>query len=159
MIGSVYLYFQPYGTSYKLSSLSHTVYSVIFFPLFLPFNQRMFCVKFGQDWPCGSDRILKDVNVFLYAVTVPPLGKIHRHKFLLPNKTLCQVWLNLAQVFLEEKLDFFKSCQCVFIMLLLSPLDKGYGPLFKQTWIRLGMLYVKFGLNCLSNSEEKDADR
>ena len=54
---------------------------------------------------------------------------------------------------------FFQKLSMCFIMLLLSPFDKGYGPLFKQTWICLGMLYVKFGWNCLSNSEEKDTDR
>ena len=54
------------------------------------------------------------------------LGKGHGPSFeqTLPKHALCQVWLKLA-------LWFFKIRQCMFAISLLSPLEKGRGPLLK----------------------------
>ena len=50
-----------------------------------------------------------------------------------PKDALCQVWLKLAQWFWRRKI--FKFRHCIFIISKLSPLWKGRGPLFEQTWI------------------------
>ena len=40
----------------------------------------------------------------------------------------------------------FKSCECIFAILLLSPIEKEQGPSFEQTRTPFTiMLYAKFG--------------
>ena len=52
-----------------------------------------------------------------------------------PKDALLQVWLKLVQWFLRRR--FFNFCQCIFFLLYrkLSPLEKGQGPSFQQTWV------------------------
>ena len=57
-------------------------------------------------------------------------------------------------VVLEKKI--FKFCQCMFANLLLSPLGKGRGPSFEQTWIPISQECFVFGWNWPSGSEEED---
>ena len=41
--------------------------------------------------------------------------------------------VEIGPLVLEKKI--FKFCQCIFAIALLSPLGKGWGPLFEQTWV------------------------
>ena len=41
--------------------------------------------------------------------------------------------VEIGPVVLEKKI--FKFCQCIFAISLFSPLQKGHGPSFEQTWI------------------------
>ena len=50
-----------------------------------------------------------------------------------PNDALCQAWLKLAQWFWRR--TSLKFCQYIFTLLLLSPLGKGRGHSFEETWI------------------------
>ena len=50
-----------------------------------------------------------------------------------PNDALCQAWLKLAQWFWRR--TSLKFCQYIFTLLLLSPLGKGHGHSFEETWI------------------------
>jgi hypothetical protein len=75
----------------------------------------------------------------------------------LPNGDLCQVWLKLAQWFWRRR--FFKNFQCIFTVLLLSPLGKWQFPSFEQNgipspkddlcpvWIKLAQLFWRRFLN------------
>jgi hypothetical protein len=54
--------------------------------------------------------------------------------FPLPKNNLYQVWLNLACWFSRR---FKKKFQCIFTLLLLSPLGERLSPSFEQTWIPL----------------------
>ena len=83
-------------------------------------------------------RFLSFINVFTLFRNYLPLekgGALHLNKpeSPSPKNALCQVWLKLAQWFWKRR--FFKFCQCVFAISYLSPLGKGRGPSFEQTWI------------------------
>jgi hypothetical protein len=54
-------------------------------------------------------------------------------EFSLPKDNLYKVWLNLACWFWRR--FFFFKFQCIFTLLLLSPLGEGQSPSFEQTWI------------------------
>ena len=56
------------------------------------------------------------------------------HESPLPKYALCQDCLKLAQWFWRRGF-FFKFRQCIFAISKLSPLGKGWGPSFEQTWI------------------------
>ena len=79
-------------------------------------------------------RFFKSVNVFSLFRNYLPLEKggalpLNKLESPSPKNALCQVWLKLAHWFLRR---FFKFCQCIFAILLLSPLGKGRGPSFEQ---------------------------
>ena len=50
---------------------------------------------------------------------------------------LCQVWLKIAQVDLENKIFKISS---IYLAILLIPLGKGDGPSFIQSWIPLNQV-------------------
>ena len=56
---------------------------------------------------------------------------LHLNKFESQDTLLCQICLKLAQWFWRRFKNFIK----VFSLLLLSPLGKGKGHSFEQTWI------------------------
>ena len=77
-------------------------------------------------------RLLNFVNVLLLFSNYMPLEKgkalhMNKNESPLPKYALCQVWLAL------EKKFFLKFRQCIFAILLLSPLGKERGISFKQT--------------------------
>ena len=83
-------------------------------------------------------RFLSFINVFTLFRNYLPLEKggaldLNKPESPSPKNALCQVWLKLAQWFWKRR--FFKFCQCVFAISYLSPLGKGRGPSFEQTWI------------------------
>ena len=55
----------------------------------------------------------------------------------------------------SEEEDFL-ICQCIFTISKLSPLGKGWGPSFEQTWLHLTKEWAKFGWNCPSGFGEED---
>ena len=77
-------------------------------------------------------------------------------EFPLPKDALCEVWLKLALYFWSRNPYIF----IVFIIFLLSPLEKGRGPFFVKIWIpstqgcctvEIGPLVLKRGfLNILN---------
>ena len=82
-------------------------------------------------------RFLYFVNVlslFRNYLPLEKVGALHLNKVESPSlkDSLCKVWLKLAQWFWRRR--FFKFRQCIFAILQLSPLGKGQGPSFEQTW-------------------------
>ena len=64
------------------------------------------------------------------------LMHVHLNKNCVNIRCKINIWNSLVEigsVVLEKKI--FKFCQCIFAILLLSPLRKGRGPSFEQTWI------------------------
>ena len=77
-----------------------------------PLYPRMFCAKFGWNWPSGSgeEDFFNFINVFslFHNYMYLPLeegGALHLNKFEspLPKDALCQVWLKLAQWFWRRR--------------------------------------------------------
>ena len=80
-------------------------------------------------WRSG---LLNFVNVLLLFSDYMPFEKgkalhMNKNESPLPKYALCQVWLAL------EKNLFLTFRQCIFAILLLSPLGKERGISFKQT--------------------------
>ena len=84
-------------------------------------------------------RFLYFVNVFSpFCNYISPLEKEQGPSFeqtWIPFTQGCFVpsLVEIGSVVLERK--FFKICQCIFAISQLSPLGKGQGPSFEQTWI------------------------
>jgi hypothetical protein len=81
---------------------------------------------------------LKIFSVFLLFRYYLPLEKgyplpLNKLESLSPKDDLCQVWLKLAQWFGRRR--FLNDPTPFLHFLWLSPLWKGPGPLFEQTWI------------------------
>ena len=54
---------------------------------------------------------------------------LNKLEFPSPEDASCQIWPSGSG---EEH---FKICQCIFTISKLSPLGKGWGPSFEQTWL------------------------
>ena len=72
--------------------------------------------------------LIKKKKPIIYIIRIE--GSFH---FFSPKDDLCQIWLKLVLAVLEN--NIFKFCQCIFAISWLSPLGKGLGPSFDQTWI------------------------
>ena len=103
-------------------------------------------------------RILNFVNffsLFPYYFPLKKSGALHLNKlkFLLPKNGLCHVLLNLAKLFWRRKLLDFDN---VFLLSLLSPLEKGWTLLLNKPESRLPKDDLcQFGWNWCKGSEEK----
>ena len=98
----------------------------------IPLRPRMLCARFGWNWLSGSGEDFLTGSGPLFERTY---------------------WL----VVLEKKI--FKSCQFIFTISQLSPLGKGSGPLFEQTWNyfhQVCFVRATFGWNWPSGSGEED---
>ena len=98
------------------------------------FHPKMLCGTFGWKRP----RFLKVLHVLLLFHNYLPFEKgvvLHLIKleFPSPKNVLCKDWWKLVQWFWRRKC--FKNYQINFIISQLSPLWKGRGPSFEQTWI------------------------
>ena len=62
--------------------------------------------------------------------------------------------VEIGQVVVEKKI--LKVCQCIFAISLLSPLGKGCGPSFEQTWIPFTKGCFVPSWNWSSGSGEED---
>ena len=78
-----------------------------------PLHSRMFCAKFGWNWPSGSgeEDFLNFLNAFSLFRNYLPLEKgraLHLNKIESPSlkEALCKVWLILAKWFRRKR--FFK---------------------------------------------------
>ena len=113
-------------------------------------HPRMLCTKF-RSWEFGF-------KVCQYIFTISLLSPLEKRPFIWTNiiispwkRALPFIWTNLnphhprmlcakfgwnySPVVLKNKI--FKVCQCIFSISLLSPLGKGRGPSFEQTWITI----------------------
>ena len=78
-------------------------------------------------------RFLNFVNVFsLFRYYLPSEKGMALH-FLFTQWCFVPRLVEIGPVVLKKKI--FKLCQCIFAISLLSPLRKGRGPSFDQTWI------------------------
>ena len=105
-------------------------------------------------------RFFNFVNVFSLFRNYLPLemgGALHLNKLESPSlkEALCQILLKLAQWFWRRR---FLICQYILSISQLSPLGKGRGPSFEQTWILFtpGCLCAKFGWNWPRGSGGED---
>ena len=100
----------------------------------------------------------KSINTYDYIITL--IKRREKKHFMI---TYCVfIWIltqgcfvpslvEIGLVVLEKKI--FKFCQCIFAISQLSPLGKGRGPSFEQTWtLHPRMLCAKFGWNWPSGS-------
>ena len=90
---------------------------------FLKCHPRILCAKFGWNWPSGSLNFVNVFSLFCYHLPLVKGGTLHSNKLKSPSpkEALCQF--------------FFKFCQCIFAISLLTSLRKGLDPLFEQTWV------------------------
>ena len=60
---------------------------------------------------------------------------LHLNKLEFPSSkdALCHILVEISPAVLEKKI--FKFCQCIFVISLSSPLEKGWGPSLEQTWV------------------------
>ena len=97
-------------------------------------------------------RILNFVNVYLIFRNNPLIkdGALHLNKLMSwsPKDAWCQAWLKLVQWFWRR--FFFLFRQCIFAILLLSPLGKRIGPFI---WTHLNPFYLR--MHCLIEIEIK----
>ena len=71
--------------------------------------------------------------IFTISLVLEKGATLHLNKIESPSPkdALCQVWLHeIGPVVLER---IFKFLQCIFAILLLSPLEKGLGPSINKT--------------------------
>ena len=88
----------------------------------------MHCAKIGWNWPSGS---WEEDNEFLLF-----------HNYLLLEKggapSFEQTWILFTQQCIVPSIvenKIFNFYECIFAILVSSPLGKGHGPSFEQTWI------------------------
>ena len=103
-------------------------------------HPRKICTKFDWIWPAGSEEnILKHLSVFLLSHYYLPLEKgypLHLNKLGSPPgspRMICAKSGKIGPVVLKKRI--FKWPHPIFTFLWLSPLWRGPGPLFEQTWI------------------------
>jgi hypothetical protein len=112
----------------------------------------------------SSGSVARDKNIFKWphpVLWLSPLwrgpGPLFEQTWIpFPNDNLYQVWLNLARWLWRR---FFCCCnfQCMFTLLLLSPLGKRHSLSLEQTWIPFPkrMICAKSGKNWPGGSGEE----
>ena len=125
----------------------------------------MLCAKFGWNWPCGSGKkIFKFpkcmyfryfIIIFLWEMAgtfiLINLNPLH------PGMLRARFSRNWPWLVLEKKI--LKFHKCTFAISKLSPLGKGQGPSFYQTYIPFSYVWLncaKFGRNWSSGSGEQN---
>jgi hypothetical protein len=84
-------------------------------------------------WFCR--RFLNDTTPFLYFCDYLPLEEglalyLNKLEFSLPKDNFVPSLIEFGLLVLEK---IFKKCQCIFTLLLLSPLGEGQSPSFEET--------------------------
>ena len=104
-----------------------------------PHHRRMLCAKFVWNWPSGSEEEDFSSPQYIFVISLwYPLKKGRGPSFeqtWIPITQGCLVLssVEISQVVLKKKI--FKVQQFMFAISLSSPLKKGRGPSFEQTWI------------------------
>jgi hypothetical protein len=122
-------------------------------------NPSIICTKFDWIWPAGSreEHFFLNFSAFLLFHYYLPLEKAI--PFIWTNLNLLHLRMisaKIGPVVLEEKC--FKWPHPIFTFLWLSPLWRGPGPLFEQTWISFypRIICAKFDWIWPAGSGEED---
>ena len=105
-------------------------------------HQRMLCAKIGWNWLCPyvKEDFLKFRQCIFAISLLSPVGKVwsiiwQKNPLNLPHARMIILSWNWPTGSREEHLIIFKFLQCISANSLLSPIGKGRGPSFEQTWI------------------------